>query len=423
MEIQNAYINFIQNLYLPEAGRLENLREPFRTVFKQGAHIDYQLNAFIKNWGQLRFDKNLFEGILELPMKSFTGVSSLSYVRKFIWSQYRFIPSIVDVRKKIVISKDDSYKRSSLSKGNVSRLIKLHLHIYKHGAVSIILNISLHFDPPVTTKSLIKVINELRPRTRQGSHISKTRTPSINIKISQHLLGTSTELFERIVKDTITSLVYNPTYASVVPPESYTIVHSPDFKTNVNNDITLSKELYGLLKLDPHFSRFNSRYVSNCSSVFGKYKTDIIIPNTKVMIIGLPRTYNVYDFHWHLVTLAEFVLMQRQLFDVYTKNLRRSRTQILKAGYKPKERMKNFFKLTTINFDTLDFLEELLYFHTDFSPQYRKWYYILTEKLGVNRRKDELLHELDSYISEGKEWQPPLNDVLNLLTSVKGLLG
>lgn len=422
MKVRSAYINFIQNVYLPDAGYLDNLREPFRNAFKQGTHIEDLPKAFIKNWGQIRFDKNLFELVLELPMKSLTGDLCSTDVRKIVWAQYKFIPCIVDVPKKITIRKDEAYKKSLLSKGDASRLITLHLHIYRHGMLSILLNLSLHFDPPLTTDTFISVINQLRPKIRQGSETIKTRTASVNLTIPPHFTGTSTELCEKIAEDTIDSLVGNTSKATMVAPECYTVIHSPDLRSDRDAGSIPPQELYGLLKMNPNFKRFKAGYVSSCSSVFGKYERDIIIPDTKAMIIGLPRTHNVYEFHWNLVTIAEFVLIQKQLFEAYINNLRRSRNEILKSGFQPSERVKSFFRLTMIDFKTVDFLEELLYFHREFSPQYRRWYYILTERLGVDKRKAELLRELDSYIREGRDWQPPVRDFLNLLGGVKGLL-
>jgi hypothetical protein len=151
-----------------------------------------------------------------------------------------------------------------------------------------------------------------------------------------------------------------------------------EFPTNLTQ-----KEIGGILSK----SRTWRQQLGIHESEFGKYEGDIIIPKSRSVLIvhnhWARRKKLSLLFQWQLQAVHELAISQKLIVPYYIKQL---------TSFDQNER-KSYVGNTEIQF-----LSGLTNIYIHLSPHLRKWYYLLSNAMGVKKTLETFAIEMDKYL-------------------------
>lgn len=150
--------------------------------------------------------------------------------------------------------------------------------------------------------------------------------------------------------------------------------------------ITLSdKEIGGILSKQEGWMYQRGVYESE----FGKYENDLLIPKSRSTLILLNtwarRKQLQLIFQWQLQAVREIAISQKLIVSHYIKQL---------SCLSIEPRNKSLF----IKDSEIQFLYGLTNIYIHLPPHFRKWYYLISNAMGVKKDLEIFIVELDNYV-------------------------
>ncbi len=151
------------------------------------------------------------------------------------------------------------------------------------------------------------------------------------------------------------------------------------------------KEIAGLLSKSPDW-RSHRATPSEYESAYGIYEGDLILPKSQSTLI----VTNIWSrrkqlqllFQWELSAVSELAYGEKLITSYYLERLAKSQKSIY---------VNNPIDFPEPNQSVILFLHSLIKIHRHLPPHFRKWYHILAETIGLDRRQEELRQYLNLY--------------------------
>lgn len=161
------------------------------------------------------------------------------------------------------------------------------------------------------------------------------------------------------------------------------------------------------------------RLVAGFRPSFGRFAADVIVPSAQRLFVSSSGSYGSNKkFFWGLDQTAMLAVVGKMLFDAYAARLREQRMEIYRAQLTAMKGLKNFFRLSQLDFSTVEFLSRALSMHKSLQDHFRQWYHILEPHFHLAEARGELEKELDKYIEAARSWEPGISVLLKQLKSV-----
>lgn len=170
------------------------------------------------------------------------------------------------------------------------------------------------------------------------------------------------------------------------------------------------KEIAGLLSKSPDWRNHRASQ-SEYESVYGIYEGDLILPKSQSTLL----ITNVWSrrkqlqllFQWELSAISELAYGEKLIISYYLEHL-----EILRNNNDSKNPVSSPKLIKSV----ATFLYSLMRINRHLPPHFRKWYHILAETIGLDRRQEELhqylnLHNLGEKIDGIKQGQTILNQI------------
>ena len=436
MEVYKPYIVLIKSFFIPQLLREDarELSKPFRFLMKPGPLrwfvengevegfellLDQPTNPFVPCIGEVKLSlksqglrkDGLVQLLSEIMDSGDIPEGKLLFGLPFDGDDtLAHIPLSLELRRKVMVVSGDS----PLDKGEKGRRphfgTRIHLHLFPYGWAAILACVAIENIGILSLTELSRTIEWLRSRDPVTRKQAMVRIPHEKFK------GSFQEMLDSIAQRVYTAIVQNKKATEPLMFPSYVAVHFLHYEEQEPGP----KELRGLLSGEPETDLLSEQFIGNTASVFGKYATDLIMPGGGRLVVGTlaERETQGRNFFWHLLSILELALSQRDLYPYFTKVLKNERVKALRIRHKAKPHLKKFFKLSIINLRWLAFLLNVSDYHSNLPASFRKWYHILASQFDLRRRLEKLGRALDSFQAIAETWEAPVVATLKLVGRV-----
>lgn len=173
-----------------------------------------------------------------------------------------------------------------------------------------------------------------------------------------------------------------------------------------------------VLLLEPKPEEISERFIGQLQSSFGKYRSDLVIARRGRLLVSVKGSFEKRKVFLRGLEVAVLIAMlQKATWEYYTRRLHEDRLYIYKAQLKSAEVLKNFFRISMLNFDTVEFLDTITTLPRFLQRHMRRWYRFLVYEYELGETRQQFEKELDRYIDDARQWEP---GIAFLLKQIKG---
>lgn len=278
----------------------------------------------------------------------------------------------IEPRRRISIEPLTGVGRALLEQAGV--FPRIYAHVYPHGGLTVMLNLSLVFKDDTDAQSVVKAVKIL---------LGKRAEPAFQFDMAGIACGSATDVVQAV--RTLT------TRAIVPEAQIFESIHL-DYAVSVgaDQDEVSDAALSGLLTLDERYETFKQGWLEARASLYGRYDGDrVVASRTSLAVATSPRLFSPSGrrrFFWRCLGIKEFVALQQLVITRATMRLSKLGT----LGGPAEDTARRLIAIC----------EHLIEFPRGLPAHHRKWLYECQRVSRVERTLDyffrtmaELQHE------------------------------
>jgi hypothetical protein len=247
---------------------------------------------------------------------------------------------------------------------------RLHIHVFPYGMCTVFICVPIVWRGGFPLAELIVFLRQVG-----GIRVAPSQ------RVGYKLVGHNASLPAMEFADVLARRVARAIIPSSRPTEihcvgQFHVVSARDL------DVTIGREIRGLLSLDEHFADFSPEF-SSAASLYGKRADDLVVASSGGLFIRTPRQTGwarssgsarrrELRHTWRLIQIMELARNQKSLFPLIERRI----TKLLDTPTAVHDPTRDVHRLLRV-------AEHLATFHRGFPAHHRKWYYKCQQVLGL----------------------------------------